>query len=111
MDTADQTARARVLKSVCTGKTIAAPLESDQLCSIGADMTSATSLSLSIYNLLLLWYGLISIHPIIVEVVLSVFMRYSCGYPTTFFCIEIVTYILLPTDKKHLYQMVADTIQ
>ena len=29
---------------------------SDQLCSIGADMTSATSLSLSIYNLLL--YGL-----------------------------------------------------
>ena len=29
------------------------PVQSDQLCSIGADMTSATSLSLSIYNLLL----------------------------------------------------------
>ena len=28
-------------------------VQSDQLCSIGADMTSATSLSLSIYNLLL----------------------------------------------------------
>ena len=31
-------------------------MQSDQLCSIGADMTSATSLSLAIYNLLL--YGM-----------------------------------------------------
>jgi len=30
-------------------------VQSDQLCYIGADMTSATSLSLSVYNLLL--YG------------------------------------------------------
>ena len=29
------------------------PVQSNQLCSIGADMTSAKSLSLSIYNLLL----------------------------------------------------------
>ena len=44
-----------VLKCGCTGKTIALLVQSDQMCSIGADMTSATSLSLSIYNLLL--YG------------------------------------------------------
>ena len=31
-------------------------MQSDQLCSIGADMTSATSLSLSLYNLFL--YGI-----------------------------------------------------
>ena len=29
------------------------PMQSDQLCPIGTDLTSATSLSLSIYNLLL----------------------------------------------------------
>ena len=33
------------------------PVQSDQLCSIGADMMSATSLSLSIYNLLLYEHG------------------------------------------------------
>ena len=32
-------------------------MQSDQLCSIGADMMSATSLSLSIYNLLLYGYS------------------------------------------------------
>ena len=32
-------------------------MQSDQLCSIGADMMSATSLSLSLYNLLLFVRG------------------------------------------------------
>ena len=57
MNTADQT-----VKAGCHASTynhfpvvVLAPVQSDQLCSIGTDMTSATSLSLSIYNLLL--YG------------------------------------------------------
>jgi len=33
-------------------------MQSDQLCSIGADMTSATSLSLSIYRYNLLLYDI-----------------------------------------------------
>jgi len=67
MDTADQTAKA----GCCASTTIFMwlywrdtsplarhpPVQSDQLFYIGADMTSATSLSLSIYNLLL--YGVI----------------------------------------------------
>ena len=60
MNTADQTAKAG-----CRASTTiflwwywldTPPIQSDQLCSIGADMMSTTSLSLSIYNLLL--YGL-----------------------------------------------------
>ena len=64
MDTADQTAQAGesrqynhipVLKCGCTATTIAAHEVWDQLSPIGADSSPATSLSLSIHNLLL--YG------------------------------------------------------
>ena len=59
MDTADQTARAGCPAGTTTGKWLywrnTPPLLSDQLSPIVAVMTSATSLSLSIYNLLL--YG------------------------------------------------------
>ena len=59
MNAADQTAKADVapvqpVSIGCTGATTP-PVQSDQLCSIGADMMSAVSLSLPIYNLLL--YG------------------------------------------------------
>ena len=49
MDTADQTTWAGGSEMWLYWLTV----QSDQLCSIGSDMTSATSLSLSIYNLLL----------------------------------------------------------
>jgi len=56
MNTADQTAKAGCHASTTTGKWLywrdTLPMQSDQLCSIGADMKSATSQSLSIYN----WY-------------------------------------------------------
>ena len=38
-------------------------LQSGQLCSIGADMTSATSLSFSIYNLLLYGHAYVRVNP------------------------------------------------
>ena len=63
MNTADQTAKAGCRTSRTSTSIFlwlywrdTPPVQSDQLCSIGADMTSATSLSLSIYKLLL--YGL-----------------------------------------------------
>ena len=57
MDTADQTAWAGGSEMWLNWQDyILLPVQSDQLCSIGADMTSATSLSLSIYlQLITLW--------------------------------------------------------
>ena len=59
MNTADQTAKAGCRASTTIFTWLywrnTPPVQSDQLCSIGAAMTSATSLSVSIYNLLL--YG------------------------------------------------------
>ena len=57
MDTADQTTWAGGSEMWLYWQDYSRPVQSDQLCSIGADMMSATSLSLSIYNLLL--YGVI----------------------------------------------------
>jgi len=57
MNTADQTAKVGCRASTTIFLWLywrdTPPVQSDQLCSIGADMMSATSLSLSIYNLLL----------------------------------------------------------
>jgi len=57
MNTADQTAKAGCRASTTFFLWLywrdTPPVQYDQLCSIGADMTSATSLSLSICNLLL----------------------------------------------------------
>ena len=56
MDTADQTARVGGPEMWLYWQDYSRPVQSDQLSPIGADMTSATSLSLSIYNLLLYEY-------------------------------------------------------
>ena len=57
MNTVDQTAKAKCRASTTFFLWLywldTPPVQSDQLCFIGADMTSATSLSLSTYNLLL----------------------------------------------------------
>ena len=57
MNTADQTAKAGFRTSTTIFLWLywrdTPPMQSDQLCSIGADMMSATSLSISIYNILL----------------------------------------------------------
>jgi len=52
-----------VLKCGCIGMTIQPPVHSDQLCSIGAVSSHATSLSLSICNLLL--YASNSLHSLL----------------------------------------------
>ena len=54
-DTADQTARTGGPEMWLYWQDYSPPVQSDQLSPIGADRMSATSLSLSIYNLLL--YG------------------------------------------------------